>query len=232
MRTAIGLAIALAMIVWPLAFHDRSFRPSMVPVALEDGRTLWVARHEVAIADWRICAADGGCPDLGIPPSASGDLPVTGANWFDVEAYLAWANARADGRLRLPAVAEWRIAARSLAHEKPAPRFADPRLAWAADYGTENAPSGPPRPAGSFTTTPEGVSDLDGNVWEWTATCAAMGFDGANAERCPAYIAAGAHEAAVSAFVRDPAAGGCAAGTPPSHLGFRLVSDISQEDRK
>jgi formylglycine-generating enzyme required for sulfatase activity len=231
MRTLVALAVTAMMLALPMGAPDRRFRDGMVPVALADGTALSVARHEVTIAEWRACFADGGCARLPAPPSALGVLPVTGVNRFDVEEYLAWANGKSGGGLRLPAIAEWRIIARSLAPEKSAPRFADPRLAWAARYGQDTAPSGPPRPIGSFTTTPDGVSDLDGNVWEWTASCAAPGFDGADAKRCPAYIAAGAHEAAVSVFVRDPATGGCAAGTPPAHLGFRLVSDISQEDR-
>ncbi|TNC43206.1 formylglycine-generating enzyme family protein, partial [Rubellimicrobium rubrum] len=31
------------------------------------------------------------------------------------------------------------------------------------------------------------------------------------------------HRAAVIDFVRDASSGGCAAGVPPHHLGFRLV---------
>lgn len=153
--------------------------------------------------------------------SVSGRLPVTGINWLDVNEYLRWANANEGGGLRLPTLAEWRVIARALAHERPAPLFTDPRLAWAADYGRKAAPSGPPRAVGSFSTTPEGIADLDGNVWEWTSSCAKPGFG----ELCPAYVAAGEHEAAVSVFVRDPASGGCATGTPPAHLGFRLVAD-------
>ena len=44
-------------------------------------------------------------------------------------------------------------------------------------------------------------------------------------QRCPAYLAEGLHEAAVSVFVRDPVVGGCALGTPPANIGFRLVAD-------
>jgi formylglycine-generating enzyme required for sulfatase activity len=158
--------------------------------------------------------------------SVSDQLPVTGVNWFDVNEYLKWANAREGGDLRLPTLAEWRVIARALAHEKPAPLFTDPRLAWASNYGREAAPSGPPRVVGSFSTTSEGISDLDGNVWEWTSSCFKPGFESATENRCPAFVVAGEHEAMMSLFVRDPASGGCALGTPPTHLGFRLVSDL------
>jgi formylglycine-generating enzyme required for sulfatase activity len=211
------MALALS---WPGAARDAGFRAQMLPIAIA-GHTLQVSRYEVTVASWRRCFADGGCPHMPASSSVSDQLPVTGVNWFDVNEYLEWANTREGGSLRLPTLAEWRVIARTLAHEKPAPLFTDPRLAWAANYGQETAQSGPLRIVGSFSTTSEGISDLDGNVWEWTSSCAKPGFG----DQCPAYVAAGEHEAAVSVFVRDPASGGCAMGTPPAHLGFRLVAD-------
>ena len=223
-RTGIALLIAALALSWPDTVPDVGLSAQMIPITLADngGRALRVSRHEVTVASWRQCFADGGCSHMPVSPSVSDQLPVTGVNWLDVNEYLNWANAREGGGLRLPTLDEWRVIARSLAHEKPPPLFTDPRLAWAANYGQETAQSGPPRVGGSFATTPEGISDLDGNVWEWTSSCAKPRFGG---NLCPAYIAAGEHEAAVSVFVRDPASGGCATGTPPTHLGFRLVAD-------
>lgn len=221
-RTGIALLVAALALGWSCDTRDTSFTAQMAPVTLADSTLLHVSRHEVTVTSWRQCFAEGGCSHMPVSDAAEGRLPVTGVNWFDVNEYLNWANRRAGGGLRLPTLAEWRVAARSFAHEKPAPLFTDPRLAWAATYGQEKGQSGPPRAVGSFTTTPEGISDLDGNVWEWTASCAKPGFDDG---QCPAYVAAGEHEATISIFVRNPAAGGCATGTPPTHLGFRLVAD-------
>lgn len=219
-RTGIAFLVAALALSWPGAARDVSLRTQMIPVAIA-GHALQVSRHEVTVASWRQCYAEGGCSHLPANPSASDHVPVTGVNWLDVNEYLGWANARDGGGLRLPTIAEWRVIASSLAHEKPAPRFADQRLAWAANYGQEGVQSGPPRVAGTFSTTPEGISDLNGNVWEWTSSCVKPGFG----VLCPAYVAAGEHEATVSVFVRDPVSGGCATGAPPTHLGFRLVSD-------
>jgi hypothetical protein len=38
-------------------------------------------------------------------------------------------------------------------------------------------------------------------------------------------VVEGRHRAVVIDFVRDASAGGCAAGVPPDHLGFRLVRE-------
>ena len=219
-RTGIAFLFVALTLSWPGTARDAGPKAQMSPVAVA-GHALQVSRHEVTVASWRRCFADGGCSHMPVSLSTSDQLPVTGVNWLDVNEYLSWVNAREGGNLRLPSLDEWRVIAQTLAHEKPAPLFTDPRLAWAANYGQETTQSGPPRMAGSFSTTPEGISDLDGNVWEWTSSCAKPGFG----DLCPAYIAAGEHEAAISVFVRDPASGGCATGTPPAHLGFRLVAD-------
>ena len=223
-RTGIAFLVAALSLSWPGNMRDVSFRAQMNPISLAGsaGPMLHVSRYEVTVASWRQCFKDGGCSHLPVSPSTPDLLPVTGVNWFDVNEYLNWANARDGGGLRLPTLGEWRVIARTLAHEKPAPLFTDPRLAWAATYGQEITQSGSPRVGGSYSTTPEGISDLNGNVWEWTSSCAKSGFE---AGLCPAYVAAGEHEALVSVFVRDPASGGCATGTPPTHLGFRLVAD-------
>jgi hypothetical protein len=55
-----------------------------------------------------------------------------------------------------------------------------------------------------------------------------LGASGAVAKtnaNCGVRIAEGAHRAYVTDFIRDARAGGCAAGTPPDNLGFRLVRE-------
>ncbi len=222
-----GIVVCLAVLVLgtSIGVGTRTVPTQLALVPLANGTTILVSRHEVTVADWRVCFENGGCSHLPVVPSAPPDMPVTGLNWFDVGEYIAWVKRASGADLRLPTIEEWRVIARSLPHKPETLLFTDPRLAWAATYGQDIPPPGPPRKSGSFTTTAEGVADLDGNVWEWTSSCAAPGFTGSDADRCPAYVAAGAHEATVPVFIRDPSAGGCTTGTPPSHLGFRLVSD-------
>jgi formylglycine-generating enzyme required for sulfatase activity len=220
------MALALS---WTGNRHDESFGAQMVPITLKDrgGHTLLVSRYEVTVASWRQCYQEGGCPHMPESPLGSDSVPVTGVNYIDVGKYLEWANTRSKRVLRLPTIEEWRAINQTAVKKAPQLRFTDPRLAWAASYGQEKSPAGPPRPSGSFSTTPSGIADLDGNVWEWTSSCFRPGFESSTENRCPAFVAAGEHEAIMSLFVRDPASGGCALGTPPTHLGFRMVSDLA-----
>ena len=214
-----GLAVAAFIGIHKPELDDVRFRR----VELADGASLGVMVHEVTKREWKACADDGACEDLtGSIAAAEPDMPMTGVNRFDVETYLAWINAK-DGRTyRLPTAAEWQQIAGALPRTSYKKLFDDPRMAWAADYGSMPAISGVKRASGGFGTLPNGIADLSGNVWEWTDTCAKDGFD---PSRCPAYKVEGQHETALSIFVRDPFSGGCAAGTPPNHVGFRLVSD-------
>ena len=227
-RSAAAFLVMALALSWTGSGHDDGFVAQMVPITLTDsgGRTLLVSRYEVTVASWRQCFQDGGCRHMPESSVGSDDVPVTGVNYIDVGKYLDWANARSSRVLRLPTIAEWRAISPAPVRKEPPPRFTDPRLAWAANYGQQKSPSGPPRPSGSFSTTPSSIADLDGNVWEWTSSCFKPGFESEAENRCPAFVAAGEHEAIVSLFVRDPASGGCALGAPPTHLGFRLVSDL------
>ena len=226
LRSVVSVMLSTLVISWTGLPYDASFHETMVSVRVHgvSGKTLLVSRVEVTVADWQRCVYEKGCSHM--PKTAGSEMhkPITGVNWFDVNEYLDWANARSGGGLRLPTREEWRWLNRSLVKPKPAPLFADPRLAWAAEYGQEKSPGGPVRTSGSYSTTSDGIADLDGNVWEWTITCASPGFDGKDVGYCPAYVVEGEHESVMPVFVRNPAAGGCATGTPPTYLGFRLVS--------
>lgn len=213
-----GLAVGALLGLSQPKLDDPRFRP----VAMPDGTTLQVMAREVTRREWKACAEARACDDLTGPIAASQpDVPMTGVNRFDVEAYLAWANAQGSRDYRLPTAAEWQVIARERPKTHYKKLFDDPRMAWAANYGAMPTISGVIRPSGGFGTFANGISDLAGNVWEWTDTCAKGGFDPG---RCPAYTVEGLHETALPVFVRDPFSGGCAAGTPPNHVGFRLVT--------
>lgn len=194
------------------------------PFVLPDGRTLHVQRFEVSVAEWNACHDAGACMlHLRTRPGFTAEnQPATGLSYIDVGEYIAWINETTGHDFRLPTAAEWAHMARDVLPEEPDPIFTDPELTWASTYLTEgNAPRAL-RPRGAYSTSAQGIADLDGSVWEWTQDCYAGDAD---QERCPAFYVGGAHVAAISYLERDPARGGCAVGAPPAHLGVRLVSD-------
>lgn len=140
------------------------FTPTPGPVDLGDWRQWW---SWVAGACWR--RPEGPGSDLG----GLGDHPVVHVAYVDALAYASWAG------LRLPTEAEFEFAAWA----------GRPRAAYA--WGDERDPEGTilantwrgrfpylntaddgwtgTSPVGAFPADPNGVFDLIGNVWEWTA---------------------------------------------------------------
>lgn len=230
-RKAVAAAAILAAAVlsgawWAAAPHaSRQPLPDLVAARGPDDAPLWVQRYELTVAEWNICHDDGGCTQGltaagGRPPAQT---PATMLNHIDAMEYVAWISARTGHPLRLPTAAEWSALARGVLHEPRAPLFTSPDLAWASRYVTDAQGPRTLGLQGAFSVSADGVGDLDGPVWEWTGDCAAADL----ADRCPAYVLGGTHVAVISIFDRDPARGGCAIGTPPAHLGMRLVTDVA-----
>src|SRR5262249_1009377 len=149
-------------------------------------------------------------------------------------AYAAWLSRKTDSHYRLPTDQEWALAAGAkFADDGVAGDAGNPAQRWITKYDREAArvTGTAPRPFGAVGGNANGPSHLSGNVWEWTGTCFTRSvLDDAGAVtktnvNCGVRIAEGAHRAYVTDFIRNARAGGCAAGTPPDNLGFRLVRD-------
>ncbi len=208
---------------------DDGYRPQMAegPVILEGGTQIQVQRHEVTIAEWNMCHDQGACTQRlrARPDQDAAKTPATGLSYLDAQEFLAWINRQTDQAYRLPTASEWDAMAASVLPEAPDPLFTDPSLTWASSYLIEGEAPRALKPQGSFSISPEGIADLDGSVWEWTQECYMGASEGVDISRCPAFFVGGEHVAAMSYLIRDPARGGCAVGTPPAHLGMRLVAD-------
>jgi formylglycine-generating enzyme required for sulfatase activity len=196
-------------------------------------RPLEIMKHQVSRTDYAQCVAHGAC----IASTAPGDGPLAqiDVSFVDAEAYAAWLSETTGRTWRLPTGEEWaRAAAERQAIDGLADgREDDPSVRWLAAYGQGAAVRGDAdlrhHPQGAFGENSLGVSDIGGNVWEWTSACFVNGELDAEgqlvsqSEYCGIRSAEGRHRAFVIDFVRDAKRGGCAGGLPPDYLGFRLV---------
>ena len=203
---------------------ESAFDPEVVVTDLLDdqGDPIIAQKYELTVAEWNKCYAAGACA-LELKVRRKGqeeEYPATGVNWLDIQEYLTWINSQSHKSYRLPSSKEWATLAQDVLREDPKPLFDDPKLEWANTYRMEPATPRTLRPRGSFSETRAGLMDLDGSVWEWTSDCFDPTF---SADRCPAFYVGGEHIAAIPIFTRDPARGGCAVGSPPAHLGLRLL---------
>jgi formylglycine-generating enzyme required for sulfatase activity len=194
---------------------------------------LVIMKHQVTVREYAACMSEGACPKLPVPEGRT-DMPMVGVNWHDAVAYAAWMTAKSGKTHRLPTDREWTFAAAEKSRDEPlAPADpADRAQAWIARYEAEanrGKPDAPGvQPSGAFGENSNGLSDLAGNVWEWTESCFVRATIDAQQTRvtntnCGVRVVAGAHRSYMTDFIRDPRNGGCAAGVPPANLGFRLV---------
>jgi len=94
--------------------------------------------------------------------------PVVGVCWYEARAYASWQSAQTGMAFRLPTEVEWEAAARGVAGRSFA--YGD---AFDATIGnTVETHLRRTTPVGVFVEgdTPEGVSDMAGNVAEWTSS--------------------------------------------------------------
>lgn len=109
-------------------------------------------------------------------PEAPSDHPVTQVSWNDAAAYCAWAGGR------LPSEVEWEHAARGARNSRQPYAWGDTLRAasgqykaniWQGQFPVRNAVADGyayTSPVGAFGQTPLGLTDMGGNVWEWTTS--------------------------------------------------------------
>lgn len=199
-------------------------------------KPLTIMKFQVSAADYARCVADGACQPAEPKHIGRGDVPVTGVNFADAEAYAVWLSRQTGQNWTLPTDAEWAYAAGDRLTDDALGLDDDgtnPAQRWLADYKQESqrkAEAQPtPMPLGHFGENENGLADIAGNVWEWTNTCHrrvhvdAFGTVLSEQPACTIRVLEGKHRASVSFFIRDAKSGGCSVGLPPDNLGFRLV---------
>jgi formylglycine-generating enzyme required for sulfatase activity len=218
----------------------RNGRPAVPPiVTIRIERPLSIMRGQVSAADYRRCIEAQACPIADQDATAS-DLPVVKANWYDANAYAAWLSRETGEHWRLPTDEEWAYAAAGLFKDDVLPESfdgSDPGRRALALYDRDadrtDTIGKALRPVGGFGENENGLLDIAGNVWEWTDTCFARSALNGQGEvstttvNCGVRVAEGRHRTYMTDFIRDPRIGGCAVGTPPANLGFRLVRETN-----
>ncbi|WP_206614411.1 formylglycine-generating enzyme family protein [Chitinophaga barathri] len=143
------------------------FTPTPGPVKLDDWSQWW---RYVPGADWRHPV--GPSQDISNNHEYD-DHPVVQVSWYDAVAYCEWAGKR------LPTEAEWEYACRGGLSEKEY-AWGDEVTAgnrfmanlWQGGFPYENKVLDGyygTSPVSSFPPNGYGLSDMIGNVWEWTA---------------------------------------------------------------
>ena len=235
---AATIAIAGAAIDLPLP--GQYLQAGRVVAAPRERATLpafEIMAHQVSRDEYGRCVTAGACAPA-LAGAGPADAPVTGVSFLDAVSYAAWYSRVLGETWRLPSATETAVAAaeRFVGDGDAIPDDpANPAARWLRAYRAEaradRAPDPLPKPRGHYGTNSLGVADFGGNVWEWTSTCYArvtLGLDGTPAqttENCGVRVLEGQHRAYMTEFIRDPQGGGCAVGTPPDNLGFRLVRE-------
>ena len=142
-------------------FRECAACPEMVVMP---GGGLALGRYEVTVGEYRAFAsATGGggdsCRRGGTwrdPGIAQTDRhPVTCVSWDDAQEYVSWLSRTTGATYRLPTEAEWE------------------RAAAGSQRGCNNERTGNRGtcPVGSHGPNAAGLSDMVGNLWEWTEDC-------------------------------------------------------------
>ena len=186
-------------------FRDCEECPEMVVLP---GGGLAMGRYEVTVGEYRAFASatGGGADDCfgdswrdpGFPQTDR--HPVTCVSWDDAQEYVSWLSRRTGATYRLPTEAEWERAA---AGSQPG----------CDRLGRGTRPDGT-CPVGSYGTNAAGLSDMVGNLWEWTSDC----WEG----DCGRRVLRGGSWVSYAGLLRPGARYGFSAGDRFDDQGFRV----------
>ena len=192
-----------------------------------------IDRTEVPRAAYLACVEAKRCAPLEMPegaPPPDDAEPVTGVRWQDAQDYCTWAGKR------LPTEAQWEYAARSAGRDQTHPwgnELASCQRAWMtqAKAGCDQLRVAKPC-AIQAGASAQGVCDLIGNVWEWTADWYApyrpdAAWNPSGPEKGLARVARGGSWLEFKQSARAAARGPRMPETRAADLGFRCVLPLT-----
>ena len=173
---------------------------------MQPGGGLALGRYEVTVGEYRAFASATG----GVTGNCGGDSwrdpgfrqtdrhPVTCVSWDDAQEYVSWLSRTTGVSYRLPTEAEWERAAAG---------------SQAGCYRDRTGNRGT-CPVGSYGSNAAGLSDMVGNLWEWTEEC----WEG----DCGRRVLRGGSWLYDAEYLRPGARSGLRAGVRDGDLGFRV----------
>jgi formylglycine-generating enzyme required for sulfatase activity len=228
----------------------RSIAMSTSPVTLQDfGQFVTATGRDMQGCDtydgeWKHQPADS-WEHTGFAQNAA--HPVTCVSWNDAEAYANWLSTKTGHRYRLPSASEWEYAARAGAEMSPL--WGPDGRGACADANVADASAGRrypgwavfpcddgyayTSPVGTFKANAFGLTDMLGNVLQWTEDCWHETYAGAPVEGsawldgdCAAHELRGASWFSSPSYVRADYRDRFPADYRTSTVGIRLVRDI------
>jgi formylglycine-generating enzyme required for sulfatase activity len=191
-------------------------------------------RTEVSLAAYMACVNDKGCrPPTAIAaaPTPSDAQAVTGVTWHDAHDYCEKLGKR------LPTEAEWEYAARSAGRDWTHPwgdQLATCQRAWItqAKSGCDKQQMASPCAIQAGASV-EGVCDLIGGVWEWTADAygayrAEAAWNPAGPDHARARVVRGGSWLEFEMTSRSAARAPRLPGTVGADLGFRCAASLTE----
>ena len=200
-----------------------------------------LGRYEVTRREYRAFAEATGADDSWRDPGfAQGDRhPVVNVSWRDAQAYVQWLSRETGERYRLPSEAEWEYAARGGTTTRRHWGDSSSSQCGYANGTVASCDDGAARtaPVGSYAPNAFGLSDVLGNVWEWTDDCWHENYAGeppddgrawTRAGDCGRRVLRGGSWYNLPRSLRSAARPWNLAGTRDAFTGFRVARTLDQ----
>ncbi|WP_424070072.1 formylglycine-generating enzyme family protein [Paraburkholderia sp.] len=158
---------------------DPSEKP---PHRVSIGAPFAIGKYEVTADQWNACVAANACPHLSSENNSGKNAPARDISWDDAQLYVKWLTKITGKPYRLPTEAEWEYADRAGTTTQywwgDQMRKGNANCKGCGDPWHQEGPEN----VGLFAPNPNGLYDMNGNVWEWVTDCWHSSYKGAPAD--------------------------------------------------
>ena len=193
----------------------------------------YIARHEVTVGAFAEFVRATQWPADARALAAPASHPVTFVSWPDALAYCRWVERSAAGAAKALVANGWQVTLPTEAEWEKAARGTDGRrYPWGNDVGRgrANFQGTAAAPVGLFACPDcvHGLTDMSGNVWEWTSSPYQpypydAADDRANLEADALWVIRGGHFGDDARMIRTTARTGADPGARRPFIGFRIA---------